>query len=272
MAFTNFTFDIDADGIALVTWDMPGRSMNVITPKVMEELAAIVEKVAERRRDQGRRHHLRQGHVLRRRRPDHAGKPEPHLRRADKVAGRRRRRMRGCSTRAASCRCSTAASRPAASPGSRRSTALPRRRLRAGARLPSPRRRRQRQDAARPARNQGRPVSRRRRHATRRAHAAAGAMRCRFLLKGDQLRVNRAKAMKLIDAVVPQAELVTAAKDWIKAGGSAKAPWDVDGFKLPGGLVYSKAGMRCWPAGERALSPRDLRQLSGGARHPAGGL
>src|SRR5205823_9496069 len=29
----------------------------------------------------------------------------------------------------------------------------------------------------------------------------------------------------------------------IKAGGSARAPWDVEGFKLPGGPVYSKAGV-----------------------------
>ena len=28
--YENFKFDIDADGIALVTWDMPGRSMNVL--------------------------------------------------------------------------------------------------------------------------------------------------------------------------------------------------------------------------------------------------
>ena len=30
MAFENFKLDIDGDGIALITWDMPGRSMNVI--------------------------------------------------------------------------------------------------------------------------------------------------------------------------------------------------------------------------------------------------
>src|ERR1700691_4408588 len=46
MTFQNFTFDVDADGIALVTWNMPGRSMNVIDAKVMEELTAIVERVA----------------------------------------------------------------------------------------------------------------------------------------------------------------------------------------------------------------------------------
>ena len=38
--------DTDADGIALVTWDLPGRSMNVIDLKVMEELASIIETVA----------------------------------------------------------------------------------------------------------------------------------------------------------------------------------------------------------------------------------
>ncbi|MDP1907410.1 MAG: enoyl-CoA hydratase/isomerase family protein, partial [Hyphomicrobium sp.] len=42
----NFKFDVDADGIALLTWDMPDRSMNVITMGVIEELSALVEKVA----------------------------------------------------------------------------------------------------------------------------------------------------------------------------------------------------------------------------------
>src|SRR5687767_5944006 len=46
MSYTNFKFDVDADGIALITWDMPGRSMNVIDQKVMEELGAIVDKVS----------------------------------------------------------------------------------------------------------------------------------------------------------------------------------------------------------------------------------
>ena len=36
----NFKLDVDADGIALITWDMPGRSMNVIDLAVIEELSA----------------------------------------------------------------------------------------------------------------------------------------------------------------------------------------------------------------------------------------
>src|SRR5262249_4581804 len=69
-----------------------------------------------------------------------------------------------------------------------------------------------------------------------------------FLLKGEQIKVSQAKGMKIIDEVVPDADLVKAAKDWIKANGKAKAPWDVDGFRLPGGPVYSKAGMMTFPA------------------------
>jgi 3-hydroxyacyl-CoA dehydrogenase/enoyl-CoA hydratase/3-hydroxybutyryl-CoA epimerase len=69
-----------------------------------------------------------------------------------------------------------------------------------------------------------------------------------FLLKGDQLRLSQAKGLKLIDAIVPADDLIKTAKDWIKAGDKAKAPWDTEGFRLPGGLVYSKAGMMTFPA------------------------
>ena len=34
MTFKNFRFETDSDGIALVTWDMPGRSMNVLNAEV----------------------------------------------------------------------------------------------------------------------------------------------------------------------------------------------------------------------------------------------
>ena len=47
---------------------------------------------------------------------------------------------------------------------------------------------------------------------------------------------------------LPPADLVKAAKEWVKANPKAKAPWDTDGFRLPGGPVYSKAGMMTFPA------------------------
>jgi 3-hydroxyacyl-CoA dehydrogenase/enoyl-CoA hydratase/3-hydroxybutyryl-CoA epimerase len=69
-----------------------------------------------------------------------------------------------------------------------------------------------------------------------------------FLLKGDQLRLDRAKTMKLVDNIVPAADLISAAKTWITTSPKSKQPWDVDGFKLPGGPVWSKMGMMTFPA------------------------
>ena len=43
--YENFKFDIDADGIALITWDMPGRSMNVLSQSSMADMALIIEKI-----------------------------------------------------------------------------------------------------------------------------------------------------------------------------------------------------------------------------------
>ena len=43
MDLKNFRFELDADGIAALTWDMPDRSMNVITQDVMAELDSVVD-------------------------------------------------------------------------------------------------------------------------------------------------------------------------------------------------------------------------------------
>ena len=45
MSYKNFTVEVDADGIALVTWDMPGKSMNVFNESVLEELDKVVDQV-----------------------------------------------------------------------------------------------------------------------------------------------------------------------------------------------------------------------------------
>src|SRR6202048_4780319 len=46
MTFQNFTTETDADGIALVTWDTPGRSMNVLDETSINELEAIVKQTS----------------------------------------------------------------------------------------------------------------------------------------------------------------------------------------------------------------------------------
>ena len=48
LAAANFKLDIDADGIALVTWDIPGKSMNVLDTATIEELGQIVAQTARK--------------------------------------------------------------------------------------------------------------------------------------------------------------------------------------------------------------------------------
>ena len=75
--------------------------------------------------------------------------------------------------------------------------------------------------------------------------SAADALQ--LLLKGDQMTLAKAKAANIVGAIVPAADLIKTAKEWIKAGGKPVQPWDVKGFKLPGGAVYSAAGMNVFP-------------------------
>lgn len=42
----NFTFEIDVDGIALITFDSPGKSMNVISADVMTDFDTLTAKIA----------------------------------------------------------------------------------------------------------------------------------------------------------------------------------------------------------------------------------
>src|ERR1700743_1514334 len=46
MAYNNFKIETDVDGIALVTWDTPGRSMNVLDETSINELEAIVKQTS----------------------------------------------------------------------------------------------------------------------------------------------------------------------------------------------------------------------------------
>lgn len=69
-----------------------------------------------------------------------------------------------------------------------------------------------------------------------------------MLFKGEQIRPRAAKTMNLVHEIAPAREIVAKAKAWIAAGGRAVAPWDQEGFKLPSGKVFSPQGMMIWPA------------------------
>jgi 3-hydroxyacyl-CoA dehydrogenase/enoyl-CoA hydratase/3-hydroxybutyryl-CoA epimerase len=242
MSFTNFKIETDGDGIAVATWDSPGRSMNVIDAKVMDELLAIIEQTtadtavkgvvitsgkdafcagadltmleglsrafAELAASQGEEPAMMRFFEESRRwsvlcrRIETCGKPW--------VAALNGTALGGGFELALACHRRIAADNP---------------RTRVG------------QPEVKVGLIPGAGGTQR----IARMMPPSDALQ--FLLKGDQVQLHRAKAMKLIDTVVPKADLIKTAKEWIKAGGSAKAPWDVDGFKLPGGPVYSKAGI-----------------------------
>ena len=46
MTYTHFKFDVDGDGVALITFDSPDVSMNVLSNAVMKEMSELAEKIA----------------------------------------------------------------------------------------------------------------------------------------------------------------------------------------------------------------------------------
>ncbi len=65
-----------------------------------------------------------------------------------------------------------------------------------------------------------------------------------FLLEGKLSEPKKAKAAGIIDEVVPSDELMARAKDWVLGAKDADLvkPWDAKGYKMPGGAPYHPAG------------------------------
>jgi 3-hydroxyacyl-CoA dehydrogenase/enoyl-CoA hydratase/3-hydroxybutyryl-CoA epimerase len=246
MHIEHFKLDTDADGIALVTWDSPGRSMNVIDLKVMEELAAMVEKVAgdpaikgavitsgkdtfcagadltmldmlsreftdvtrEQGEEMGAQRMLEESRKLSQiyRRLETCGKPW--------VAAINGLALGGGFELCLACHHRVASDNPKSRVG------LPEIKI-----------------GLFPGAGGTQRIAR--------MMMPGDALQ--FLLKGDQIRLSQAKGMKIVDAVVPASDLIATAKKWIMDGGKPANPWDVEGFRLPGGLVYSKNGMMTFP-------------------------
>ena len=80
MAFKNFKIETDADGIALVTWDTPGRSMNVLDETSVNELEEIVKQTSADAAVKGVVITSGKEASVGRRRPLDARGHEPHLR------------------------------------------------------------------------------------------------------------------------------------------------------------------------------------------------
>jgi len=64
------------------------------------------------------------------------------------------------------------------------------------------------------------------------------------LLEGRMLDPRKAKSAQLVDEVVPAEDLLSAAKAWVLSATDADIvkPWDQKGWKMPGGTPYHPAG------------------------------
>jgi 3-hydroxyacyl-CoA dehydrogenase / enoyl-CoA hydratase / 3-hydroxybutyryl-CoA epimerase len=246
MNLTNFRFETDSDGVALVTWDMPGRSMNVINTEVVGELGQITDKIASDPTIKG-------GVFTSGKDGFAAGADLTMLETAGKEYVRRvkaegkdaamralvdgtkqlslvYRRLETCGKPIAvaingvcmgggfelalACHYRVLADKDKARVG------LPEIKVglfpgvggtqRVARLMPTP-------DAL------------------------------QMLLKGDQIRPTAAKKMGLVHEVAPPDQIVALAKAWVKANPNAKAPWDDPKFKPPSGKVFSPQGMMIWP-------------------------
>ncbi|MEH2503296.1 3-hydroxyacyl-CoA dehydrogenase/enoyl-CoA hydratase/3-hydroxybutyryl-CoA epimerase [Bradyrhizobium sp. AZCC 1578] len=241
MAYENFNVETDADGIALVTWDIPGKSMNVIDETSGAELAAIIEQMtsdaavkgvvitsgkdafcagadltmlermnrtyAEMLSSQGEE--VANKYVF-----DEARKLSQSFRNIEVggkpwVAAINGTALGGGFELTLACHYRIASDNPKTRVG------LPE--VKVGI-FPGG-------------------------GGTQRLPRMMPTMDAvQMLFKGEAIDLKKAQDRGIIGEVVPAADLIQRAKDWIKVGGKAVAPWDEKGFKLPGGPVYSKEG------------------------------
>ena len=57
MNLETFKFEIDSDGIALASFDVPGRSMNTLTTQVIKDFVALSAEVSSNDEIKGIRHY-----------------------------------------------------------------------------------------------------------------------------------------------------------------------------------------------------------------------
>ncbi|CAM5512682.1 3-hydroxyacyl-CoA dehydrogenase NAD-binding domain-containing protein [Mycolicibacterium aubagnense] len=243
--YKNFTLDIDGDGIALVTWDMPGRSMNVFTEEVMRELNAIIDQVVA--------DSTVKGAVITSGKETFSGGADLTMLQQmlglfakEKVKDKEKatqtlfanvgimtglfRKLETCGKPFVSAingtcmggafEMSLACHGRVAADSDKVKMALPEVKV-----------------GIFPGAGGTQRVPR--------LTDTQGALE--MLTSGKNLTAQKAKAMGLIHEIAEPAKLIETAKAMIRNGLKPVAPWDEKGFKLPGGPVYSVAGANLWP-------------------------
>ncbi|MGO4739420.1 3-hydroxyacyl-CoA dehydrogenase NAD-binding domain-containing protein [Bosea sp. 2KB_26] len=246
MNLTNFRFETDADGIATLIWDMPGRSMNVITPEVMAELNQVIDHVVSSEAIKGcvitsgkeafsggadltMLQGLRDLYVGLAREKGEAAAMQTFFDESRKLS-LLYRKLETCGKPFAAAihgvclggafELALACQYRVASDDASTRVGLPE--IKVG---------------LFPGAGGTQRVSR--------LMQTGDALQMMF--KGEQIKALPARNSGLVHAAVPRDQMLQNAREWLKANPQAKAPWDDPKFKLPSNKVYSPAGMQIWP-------------------------
>jgi 3-hydroxyacyl-CoA dehydrogenase/enoyl-CoA hydratase/3-hydroxybutyryl-CoA epimerase len=77
-----------------------------------------------------------------------------------------------------------------------------------------------------------------------------------FMLESRRIDPAAAAGLNIVQKVVPAAELIGAAKVWIKANPKPEQPWDKKDFRIPGGGPFSASGAQVFTVGNAMLRQR----------------
>ena len=245
MNYKNFKVDVDSDGIALVTWDMPDRSMNVFNEDALREFDKVVDQVTKDPEIKGAV--ITSGKdtfsggadlkMLQELLSDFARDKDKNLEKATQALFDGAGAMTGLWRKLETCgkpwvsaingicmggafELSLACHGRVAADSEKVKMALPEVKV-----------------GIFPGAGGTQRVPR--------LTETQGALQ--MLTTGQNLSPQKAKSMGLIHEIADPENLIPAAKAMIKNGLKPVQPWDEKGFKLPGGAVYSAAGANLWP-------------------------
>ncbi|WP_417480992.1 3-hydroxyacyl-CoA dehydrogenase NAD-binding domain-containing protein [Maricaulis sp.] len=246
----NFTFEIDADGIALITFDSPGKSMNVISADVMTDFDTLTAKIASDDKVKGAvitsgKDAFCAGADLSElggSAAELAKLPEDEMKaKLFEQCFRLNKTFRALET----CGKPVAAAINGLALGGGFEIALachyrvmPSDNSKAKLGLPEA------MVGVLPGGG-----------GTQRLPRLVGLMNAApILLQGKQIDANTALAQGIVHAVVPMAELVAKAKELVKENKlESKQPWDAEKFRFPGGGPYHPAGAQMFGAASPML-------------------
>lgn len=240
----NFTIAVDADGIAVATFDMPGRSMNTITHAVQDDLGMLVQTIRDDNRivgaiiRSGKPAGFCAGADLNELRHDverwRAAESQEDLRDALAEASDFSRRVRTLETVGKPL--ATIIDGAALGGGFELALGCHRRIAVAGERL----------RLGLPEATLGLMPGA---GGTQRLLRSVGLMPAlSHILDGSPIAPEEALKLGLIHELVDADQALDRARAWILDSGKAVAPWDEKGFRIPGGGPHGPTGLMFGPA------------------------